>query len=167
MIVSLFQQDVLLSDPAGNRKKIESVLPHMKGCDLFVLPEMFTTGFCTKKQNGMIVCDDGETMSWMARMSNQYHLSWTTVGVSIDSFLFNLTGRSVHTISTICFRMDMRISILVQEMGELLYRITAFDSYCRFAMTFVSLYSLAVKAIMMQLSMSLIFLPYVWRLGEH
>ena len=75
MIVSLFQQDVLLSDPAGNRKKIESVLPHMKGCDLFVLPEMFTTGFCTKKQNGMIVCDDGETMSWMARMSNQYQMA--------------------------------------------------------------------------------------------
>jgi predicted amidohydrolase len=85
MRVALFQQDVLLSDPIGNREKIASVLSHQHDCDLFILPEMFTTGFCTKKQDGMIVCDDGETLPWMIRMAKQYQLAIAgSVAVQLD-----------------------------------------------------------------------------------
>ena len=86
MRVALFQQDVLLSDPVGNREKIASVLSHQHDCDLFILPEMFTTGFCTKKQNGMIVCDDGETLPWIIQMA------------ATGNFLSVWPGALVHTL---------------------------------------------------------------------
>lgn len=75
MKVAIFQQDILLADPKGNREKTASVLSHLQECDLFVLPEMFTTGFCTTDKDGMIVCDDGQTLPWMIEMAKSNHLA--------------------------------------------------------------------------------------------
>lgn len=45
MKIALYQQDIVWCDPEANYRKVETVLAGLPGCDLLVLPEMFTTGF--------------------------------------------------------------------------------------------------------------------------
>ncbi len=45
MKIALYQQDIVWCDPEANYRKVEAVLAGLPGCDLLVLPEMFTTGF--------------------------------------------------------------------------------------------------------------------------
>lgn len=45
MKIALYQQDIVWCDPEANYRNVELVLTELSGCDLLVLPEMFTTGF--------------------------------------------------------------------------------------------------------------------------
>ncbi|MCE2616042.1 nitrilase-related carbon-nitrogen hydrolase [Phocaeicola oris] len=74
MNVTIIQQDIILSDPAANRRKLEAMLDGLK-TDLVVLPEMFSTGFCTVDHHGMIVFDDGQTPSWMQQMASLHQFA--------------------------------------------------------------------------------------------
>lgn len=72
MIVTLIQSDIKWADSVANQKAAESVLfsSHKKTpADLYVLPEMFSTGFATKPEG--IAESDGSTLSWMAQMARQ------------------------------------------------------------------------------------------------
>lgn len=64
MRVVLLQRDIVWGDPAENLKRLEPVLDRNAGADLFVLPEMFTTGFAT--QAGAVVeRDPSASLAWM------------------------------------------------------------------------------------------------------
>ena len=64
MKVQLFQQDIVWGDPAANRARISSALDTAPKADLYVFPEMFTTGFAT--MDGAVVEEsDAETLAWM------------------------------------------------------------------------------------------------------
>ena len=47
MKVVLVQQDIVWSNPQANIDRLEALLSEAPQADLFVLPEMFTTGFAT------------------------------------------------------------------------------------------------------------------------
>ena len=48
MKVSLLQRDVIWADPRGNAAANSAIMDSLRGTDLFVLPEMFSTGFATE-----------------------------------------------------------------------------------------------------------------------
>ena len=66
MKVTVLQMDLLWADPEGNRKKADEAIDSMPGSDLYILPEMFSTGFCTRPE-GVAESADSETLAWMKR----------------------------------------------------------------------------------------------------
>ena len=66
MKVAIIQSDILWGDPDGNRNKADEAIASCPGADLYVLPEMFSTGFCTEPE-GMAESSDSETLEWMKK----------------------------------------------------------------------------------------------------
>ncbi len=64
MNVKLFQQDIIWGDPEANRRKLDEVLAANAGADLYVFPEMFTTGFATM-EGATVEESDGPVLEWM------------------------------------------------------------------------------------------------------
>lgn len=68
MKVTLLQQDIVWANPAENRQRAERAILSAPGSDLYVLPEMWNTGFATKP-TGIAETADGETLRWMKQMA--------------------------------------------------------------------------------------------------
>ena len=65
MKVILLQTDICWADPAANVAYMDKLISaHAQGTDLFVLPEMFSTGFCTSPE-GIAESSDSATLQWM------------------------------------------------------------------------------------------------------
>ena len=69
MKISVIQQDIVWADVAGNTRKADAAIDSMPGSDLYVLPEMFSTGFCTVPEG--IAETKGQTIEWMKKKSAQ------------------------------------------------------------------------------------------------
>ena len=76
MKVTLVQTDIKWSDPSANRQEAERLMMQAERSDLYVLPEMWTTGFATEPEciaeeldnvTGTIV-----TLRWMRQMAKKY-----------------------------------------------------------------------------------------------
>ena len=65
----ILQSDILWADPAGNIRKADDAISSVPGADLYILPEMFSTGFCTSPEG--IAETDGFSLDWMKRKSAQ------------------------------------------------------------------------------------------------
>ena len=48
--VALLQKDIVWGDPVKNRKNFSNAMELCGKADLYILPEMFSTGFCSKSQ---------------------------------------------------------------------------------------------------------------------
>lgn len=71
MIVSLLQTDIVWGDPQANLQAAEDLIASHPGADLYVLPEMFTTGFATDP--GSKIDDDPlRTLSWMRGIAERF-----------------------------------------------------------------------------------------------
>ncbi|MBR6539203.1 MAG: amidohydrolase [Bacteroides sp.] len=66
MEITILQQNIVWSNPEANRKKADEAISRNPGADLYVLPEMFSTGFCTQPE-GIAESADSETLAWMKR----------------------------------------------------------------------------------------------------
>ena len=66
MRVVILQQDIAWTDPAENVRQAEAAIDRRPGADLYVLPEMFATGFATHPE-GVAEKADSETLRWMVR----------------------------------------------------------------------------------------------------
>lgn len=64
MRVNLFQQDIIWGDPEGNRARLDAVLEEAPEGELYVFPEMFTTGFATM-EGATVEEDDRSVLEWM------------------------------------------------------------------------------------------------------
>ena len=64
MRVSVLQTDILWADPTGNVEHADQIIDAHPGADLYVLPEMFSTGFCTRPE-GIAESLDSRTFMWM------------------------------------------------------------------------------------------------------
>ena len=64
MRVQLFQQDIVWGNPEANRRHLDEVLAESPEADLFVFPEMFTTGFATV-EGAVVEESDGPVLEWM------------------------------------------------------------------------------------------------------
>lgn len=69
MKVAILQTSLAWENPDSNRKFIEEYfLSKEESFDLFVLPEMFTSGFTMHPEN-VVESMDGETVSWMKALA--------------------------------------------------------------------------------------------------
>lgn len=70
MDVVLIQANLVWNDPRANRDYFEQKIAGAGRADLFVLPEMFPTGFCTSPR-GTAEPEGGDTLQWMQRVARQ------------------------------------------------------------------------------------------------
>lgn len=65
MIVTLLQTDIKWADPAENILRAEQLISSQPASDLYVLPEMWTTGFATKPMDVAEEEDHSVSLKWM------------------------------------------------------------------------------------------------------
>lgn len=77
MRISLVQTDIAWADKAGNLQKTEKALQFLhQSTDLVVLPEMFTTGFCTD-QLDLAETMEGKTVQKLKSWAKHYKIAIT------------------------------------------------------------------------------------------
>lgn len=65
MRIALIQSEIVWGNEVANRKRIDTLLEEaQKGAELYVLPEMFSTGFATSEGDA-IEDDPSRTLEWM------------------------------------------------------------------------------------------------------
>lgn len=69
MKITILQEDLIWSKPKENCARAEKAISNNPGSDLYVLPEMFSTGFATKPKG--IAESDGYSLEWMKRMAKE------------------------------------------------------------------------------------------------
>ena len=68
MKIALLQQDIIWNDSERNRRRAEETIHEHPGADLYMLPEMFTTGFAIEPAS--IAEHEGKkTLTWMKEVS--------------------------------------------------------------------------------------------------
>ena len=64
MKIVILQTDIVWANPSANIEKADEIINRYEGVDIFVLPEMFSTGFCTNPE-GIAEKSDSKTLEWM------------------------------------------------------------------------------------------------------
>ena len=70
MKLTILQRDIVWADPAENVRRAEEAINRNPRADLYVLPEMFSTGFCTQPE-GIAEPVENQTVSWMKAKASQ------------------------------------------------------------------------------------------------
>ena len=68
--VSIIQQDIVWADVDENIRRVDAAVDSAPEADLYVLPEMFSTGFCTDPE-GIAEEAEGKSLRWMKEKSAQ------------------------------------------------------------------------------------------------
>lgn len=68
MKVSVIQQDIVWADVEENIRRADAAVDSAPAADLYVLPEMFSTGFCTDPEN-IAEEAEGKSLRWMKEKS--------------------------------------------------------------------------------------------------
>lgn len=87
--VTVLQTDIVWEDAVANRKCIEKLVEGQEDTDLFVLPEMFSTGF---SMNPVEIAEkeEGETLQWMRRMAEEHRCALAgSLSVSESGMFYN------------------------------------------------------------------------------
>ena len=71
MKIAIIQNDIVWGNPAANREHVAEILADCEQVDLLVLPEMFSTGFCTQPE-GVAEPADNLTLLQMKEWAAQY-----------------------------------------------------------------------------------------------
>lgn len=64
MKVTILQRDIIWADPSKNVQRANEAIDNNPGSDIYILPEMFSTGFCTNPE-GIAESNDSDTLKWM------------------------------------------------------------------------------------------------------
>lgn len=67
MKITILQEDIVWANPVANCSAAEKAINAHQGSDIYVLPEMFSTGFATKPEG--IAEEEGYSLSWLKRMA--------------------------------------------------------------------------------------------------
>ncbi len=70
MKVALVQMDIVWENSKANRETAERLVLAAEKCDIYVLPEMWSTGVTTEPM-GVAEPENGETLQWMQRMADK------------------------------------------------------------------------------------------------
>ena len=70
MKISIIQQDIAWADVEENIRRADETVDAAPRADLYVLPEMFSTGFCTDPE-GVAETPGGPALQWMKKKSAQ------------------------------------------------------------------------------------------------
>ena len=66
MKITILQRDIEWANPSVNINRADEAIDRNPGSDIYVLPEMFSTGFCTNPE-GIVESDNSETLQWLKR----------------------------------------------------------------------------------------------------
>ncbi len=72
MKVTLLQQDIQWADPSVNLARAEAAMDSAQGSDIYILPEMFATGFNGDPSQTAEDADNSTILSWMQRMAAKH-----------------------------------------------------------------------------------------------
>ena len=64
MKVTILQRNIEWANPAVNVQRADGAINRNPGSDLYVLPEMFSTGFCTHPEGIAENCES-DSLEWM------------------------------------------------------------------------------------------------------
>ena len=64
MKITVLQRNIMWADPTANVRRADEAVDRNPGADLYVLPEMFSTGFCTHPE-GIAEPAENDTVKWM------------------------------------------------------------------------------------------------------
>ena len=64
MKVTILQRDIVWADPKENVRRADEAIDSNPGSNLYILPEMFSTGFCTQPE-GIAEPAENDTLEWM------------------------------------------------------------------------------------------------------
>ena len=64
MKVTILQRDIVWADPKENVRRADEAIDSNPGSHLYILPEMFSTGFCTQPE-GIAEPAENDTLEWM------------------------------------------------------------------------------------------------------
>ena len=102
MKIALLQSDIEWAMPCRNRFGAEAMMASAPGCDLYVLPEMFSTGFCTSPE-GVAEPEPCDSLKWMKDSAEMFSAAIAgSVAVEENGRFFNRfyfvtpDGNSVH-----------------------------------------------------------------------
>lgn len=70
MKITLIQMDLAWCDTQANLRHAEEMMRRQPDSDVYVLPEMFTTGFCMEPHR-IAEPAEGPTLAWMGRMARE------------------------------------------------------------------------------------------------
>ncbi len=70
MKLTLLQTDIVWANPVANRKAAEEMMLKADKSDVYILPEMFSTGFATQPE-GIAEPEDNDTLRWMKLMADR------------------------------------------------------------------------------------------------
>lgn len=68
MKITILQRDIVWANPEENVRRADEAISRNAGADIYILPEMFSTGFCTNPE-GIAESVDSLTLRWMKRKS--------------------------------------------------------------------------------------------------
>ena len=66
MKITILQRDIEWANPSVNINRADEAIDRNPSSDIYVLPEMFSTGFCTNPE-GIAESDNSETLQWLKR----------------------------------------------------------------------------------------------------
>lgn len=89
MKITILQRDIEWANPEINVKRAENAIDNNPGSDIYVLPEMFSTGFCTNPQ-GIAESDNSDTLQWLKRKAAETNAAIAgSVAITKDGKFFN------------------------------------------------------------------------------
>lgn len=89
MKVIILQRDIEWANPVLNVQRAEEAIDRNAGADLYVLPEMFSTGFCTQPE-GIAESSNSDTLKWMQRKAAEIDAAIAgSVAVEQDGKFYN------------------------------------------------------------------------------
>lgn len=88
MKIVILQTDIIFGNISENIRNAERMISECQRADLYVLPEMFTTGFTMQPE--MMADHDGRSLTWMKQMANRMKAAvCASVAVEDDGMFFN------------------------------------------------------------------------------
>lgn len=89
MKITILQSNIEWAQPGKNRMHMETALAAHPGSELYVLPEMFSTGFCTEPA-GIAETADSDTLHWMQQKASEWNAALAgSVAVCEDGRCYN------------------------------------------------------------------------------
>ena len=89
MRVTILQRNIEWANPVLNIQRADEAISRNAGADLYVLPEMFSTGFCTQPE-GIAESSDSDTLRWMQRKAAEMNAAIAgSVAIEQESRYYN------------------------------------------------------------------------------
>ena len=89
MKITILQRDIIWANPQENVRRADAAIDAQPGADLYVLPEMFSTGFCTEPKD-IAENDHSETLQWMQQKAKALDAAIAgSVAITKDGKFYN------------------------------------------------------------------------------